>query len=159
MQSSKTITAVGQLHSDLTFLAPAATCGRERSSWRLARQVLSTAHRHRTIVDRYERESDSRSAVTSNVTSNDVSVKVNDTRYGAQAATMVLQTRCAGSCLLRGCRSCDGRRTLRRHLAKYISASLELRSHWLPPSIGELVSPCVHRTASCQRTRRLSVSR
>ena len=62
-----------------------------------------------TLVDPYEWEGNSRS----DVTSHDASVKVNDTLDGAQAATMVLEARRAGSCLLRGCRSCDGRRTLR----------------------------------------------
>ena len=62
-----------------------------------------------SFVDQYELERDSRS----DVTSNDASVKVNDTLDGAQAATVALAARHAGSCLLRNCRSGDGRRTLR----------------------------------------------
>src|ERR1700722_17504736 len=65
----------------------------------------------------------------------------------------------ADSRLLWDCRSRDGRRVLRRYTAKYLSAPPEFRSHWLPPSIGELVSPCVRRTAGRQRTGRLHVSR
>ena len=77
-----------------------------RSSWRLARQVLYIARGHRTFVDQYELESDSRS----DVTSNDASVKVNDTIDGAQTATMVFdaEAECIGSCVSRDCRSCDG---------------------------------------------------
>src|ERR1700685_83370 len=71
------------------------------------------SHWRSYFVDQFELESDNRSDVTSNVTSNDVSVKVNDTLDGAQAATMVLEAGCAGSCLLRGRRRRDGRRTLR----------------------------------------------
>src|ERR1700678_1590866 len=121
--------------------------------------MLSKASGHDTFVDQYESERGRCSDVTSNVTSNDVSVKVNDTQDGAQSATMVLAAKCAGSCLLRDCRSCDGRRTFRRRSSNYLSASRGLGSHRLRPSVGELVSPCVPRTASCKRTGRLSVSR
>src|ERR1700733_4425190 len=160
MQSSKIISAT-RWRIGISLFSWQQQLARARSSWRLARQVLSIARGHRTFIDKYELESDSRSDVTSNVTSNDASVNVNDTLNGAQAATMVLEAeaRCAGSCLLRDDRSCDGRRTLRQHPPRHLSASLKLRSHWLPPAIGELVSPRVYRTASCKRISRLSVSR
>jgi hypothetical protein len=88
--------------------------------------ALRSKKRLRTLVHQYKLESDSHS----DVTGNDASVKVNDTLDGDQAATMVVKAEamCAGSCLLRDCRSDDGRRTLRRHSAKYISAPPEPRS-------------------------------
>ena len=80
----------------------------------MARQVLYGAREDRTLVDQDELESDNRSDLTSNVTRNDVSVKVNDTLDDAQAATMVVKAdeMCAGSCLFRDCRSRDDRPTL-----------------------------------------------
>src|SRR5579859_4922654 len=66
---------------------------------------------------------------------------------------------CADSRLLWDCGSRDRRRALRRYPATYVSAPLELRSHWLPRSIGELVSPCVRRTAGRERADGLHVSR
>ena len=89
------------------------------TAYQLARQVLYLAREHRTLVDQDELENDSRTDITSNVTRNDVSVKVSDTLDGAQAATMVVEAEaeaeatCAGGCLLRDCRGCDGGSTLR----------------------------------------------
>src|SRR6202035_421349 len=90
----------------------------ELSAPEIVLAVGKTSALHRTWTQYLRRPDELKSDSRSDVTSNDGSVKVNDTQDGAQAATMVFEARCAGSCLLRDCRSCDDRRILRRYPAK-----------------------------------------